>query len=391
MSTVDVNAYSLINQLSELQDLRQPWKVDHQLSDILLLTICAMIGGAKGWTEIADFGRMREDWLKEIGDFSEGIPSHDTIERVVSVVNAKHFHTIFSEWMQGCYKATDGAVVAIDGKAVRGSGDRKNRLDPIHMVSAFCSANGVVLAQVKTDAKSNEITAIPELLDLLSIKGCLVSLDAMGCQRDIAAKIREKEADYLLAVKGNQPRLHEAFKKHFPMQKILTGGFENTFETIEKNRGRHEHRVHIVSDIFDEFVNRSFDWKDMKTLGAVVAFRQVGVTPQKIEDVSIRYYISSADLTAEKLATSVRSHWSIENSLHYVLDVAMQEDACQIRRGDGAEILSGFRHTVQNLLKNETSFKAGIQRKMKCAAMNTDYMEKILDGAALLTSEAEQA
>lgn len=287
--------------------------------------------------------------------------------------------------------ATDGAVVAIDGKTVQGSGDRKNKLDPIHMVSAFCTANSVVLAQVKTDSKSNEITAIPELLELLSIKGCLVSIDAMGCQREIAKKIVDKEADYLLAVKGNQPKLHEAFQKHFPMSKVLTGGFDKTFETIEKNRGRLEHRIHVVSDIFDEFVNFSFDWQGMLSLGAVVAFRQVGDAPQNIEDVSIRYYISSAELTAEKLATSVRSHWAIENNLHYVLDVSMAENACQIRFGDAAEILSGFRYIALNLLKNETTFKGGIQRKMRCTMMSIDYLDLVLAGSALPTSEEDKA
>ena len=258
-------------------------------------------------------------------------------------------------------------------------------------VSAFCTANSVVLAQTKTDCKSNEITAIPELLELLSIKGCLVSIDAMGCQREIAKKIIAQEADYLLAVKGNQPKLHDALQKHFPVSKILAGHFDSVYETIEKNRGRNEHRIHVVSGIFDEFVNFSFDWEGMSSLGAVIAFRQVGDTPQNIEDVSIRYYISSAELTAEKLATSVRSHWAIENNLHYVLDVSMGEDACQIRRGNTAEILSGFRHISLNLLKNEKTFKGGIQRKIKRAMMSTDYLELVLSGSPLSVSEAEKA
>ncbi|MTI11627.1 ISAs1 family transposase, partial [Sansalvadorimonas verongulae] len=217
------------------------------------------------------------------------------------------------------------------------------------------------------------------------------TIDAMGCQRDIAKKITDKKADYILAVKGNQPKLHEAFEKHFPMSKILAGDFDSVYKTEEKNRGRQELRVHVVSDIFDEFVNFSFDWAGMRTLGAVIAFRQVGDTPQKIEDVSIRYYISSAELTAKKLATSVRSHWAIENSLHYVLDVAMDEDDCQIRRGDAAEILSGFRHIALNLLKNEKTFDGGIERKMKCAMMSTDYLEQILDGSPLQTPKSEKA
>ncbi len=382
-----MTALGLIEHLSKLQDFRQQWKVEHQMADIMLLVICAMIGGARGWKEIEDFGHLRKDWLKQMGDFSSGMPSHDTIERVVSLVNTKQFHDQFATWMQSCHEATDGAVVAIDGKKVRGSGDSKNQLDPIHMVSAFCTENSVVLAQVKTESKSNEITAIPELLKLLCIKGCLVTIDAMGCQRDIARKIVEQDANYLLAVKGNQPKLHEAFKTHFTASKILSDHFDSAYETIEKNRGRIERRIHVVSDIFDEFVNFSFDWKGLRTLGAVIAFRQVGDTPQNIEDVSIRFYISSAELTAKKLATSVRSHWAIENTLHYVLDVAMSEDACQIRRGDSAEILSGFRHIALNLLKNEKTFKGGIQRKMRRAMMSTEYSDLVLKGSPLLTSE----
>ncbi len=386
MSLFEVNATSLIEHLSILTDLRQPWKIDHKLTDILLLMICAVIGGAESWEEIEDFGNAREDWLKTLGSFDEGIPSHDTIARVVSTVSPKVFQKCFANWMQDCHAATRGAVVAIDGKVARSSYDKSRDRDPIHMVSAFCTANNVVLGQVKTDTKSNEITAIPELLKLLEIKGCIVTIDAMGCQRAIAEQIVDKEADYLLAVKGNQPKLHAAFQDHFSMGSILGGSFDSSYETKEKNRGRQEHRIHVVSDIFDEFVNFSFDWKGMKTLGAVIAFRQVGETLQNLEDVSVRYYISSAELTAEQLAVSVRSHWAIENSLHYVLDVAMGEDACRIRRDDSAEVLAGFRHIALNLLKNEKTFKGGIKRKMKKAALSTHYMNTILAGVPLLSN-----
>ncbi|MCL6272291.1 ISAs1 family transposase, partial [Sansalvadorimonas sp. 2012CJ34-2] len=301
----------------------------------------------------------------------------------------KQFEKCFSDWMKACHTATDGAVVvAIDGKTLRRSYDTAQSRDPIHMVSAFCTENSVVLGQVKTDEKSNEITAIPDLLGLLEIKGCLVTIDAMGCQRAIAEKIVDDEADYLLAVKGNQPKLHAAFEKHFPLHKILSGAFEETYETKDKGHGRSEHRIHVVSGTFDEFVNLSFDWKGLQKLGAVVAFRQVGDTPQNIENVSIRYYISSAELTAESLANSVRSHWAVENKLHYVLDVAMNEDQCRIRRDNGAETLARFRHVALNLLKNEKTAKGGIRRKMKRAAMSTEYMDLVLAGAPLVEHDA---
>ena len=256
-----MNPFGLIEHFSNVQDFRQPWKVEHKLTDIFLLVVCAMIASARGWAEIEDFGKPRETWLKTMGDFTFGIPSHDTIERVVSLVNPKQFHKHFSAWMQSCHEATEGAVVTIDGKAVRGSGDKKNELDPHPYSECVCTANSVVLVQTKTDCKSNDITAIAELLELLSIKGCLVTIDAMGCQREIVEKIVAKEAGYFLSVKGNHLKLHKAFQQHFPMSKILTGGFEKTYETIEKNRGRKEHCIHVVSDIFDEFVNFSFDWK----------------------------------------------------------------------------------------------------------------------------------
>ncbi len=222
-----MNAFSLINHLSILKDYRQSWKIDHKLTDILLLMICAVISGSESWEDIEDFGNVREDWLTTLGDFENGIPSQDTIARVVSAVNPKHFHKCFSDWMKDCHEAKDQTVIAIDGKTLRSSYDKSRDRDPLHMVSAFCTENGVVLAQTKTEAKSNEITAIPELIKLLDIKKSLVTIDAMGCQRAIAKQIVEKEGDYLLAVKGNQPKLHNAFEEHFPISKILPGSYES--------------------------------------------------------------------------------------------------------------------------------------------------------------------
>ncbi len=215
-----MNAFNLMENLSIIYDPRQSGKVEHKLSDILLLTICAVIAGAEGWEEIENFGLERLDWLKQYGEFNNGIPSHDTIAQVISIIDPKQFQHSFIEWMKACHKITDGEVFAIDGKCARGSYHKGKNKGAIHMASAFSAANEVVLGQIETDDKSNEITAISELLNLLELKGCLVTLDAMGCQRDIAQKIVDKGADYLLAVKGNQGKLHEAFKNHFSMEKI---------------------------------------------------------------------------------------------------------------------------------------------------------------------------
>ena len=253
--------------------------------------------------------------------------------------------------------------IAIDGKTVRSSYDKSRRRGPIHMVSAFAAANGVVLGQVKTDEKSNEITAIPELLELLEIKGCLITIDAMGCQRAIAKKIVKKEVDYLLAVKGNQGKLHEAFQHHFNVMKVQNWSGDS-YQTVERKHCRHKTRFYIVSDLFDEFVNLSFDWPGMKTLGVALAVREVEGRELTLEDITLRYYISSLELTAEKLAAATREHWFIENKLHWKLDVAMGEDACRVRRGEAAEVLAGFRHIAINLL-NEVSFDGGLKRKQK--------------------------
>ena len=374
-----MNAFSLIEQLGALRDPRQEGKVIHKLSDILLLVICAVIAGCKGWEQIADFGEDRLDWLKQYGEFENGTPSDDTIARAVSVVNPKKFQECFIEWIKACHEATNGEVVAIDGKTVRSSYDKSKRKGPIHMVSAFATANGVVLGQIKTEEKSNEITAIPDLLELLEIKGCLVTIDAMGCQREIAKKIKEKKADYLLAVKGNQGRLHAAFEEHFTVAKIQSWKGD-TYQTIEKAHGRNETRFYLVSDLFDEFVNYSFDWTGMKTLGVALAIREVEGRELALEDITVRYYISSAELSAKRLAHAIRSHWHIENKLHWKLDVAMKEDDCRIRRGDGAEILAGFRHIAINLLNNQKSFSGGLERKQMKAQRSTSYLAAVLAG-----------
>lgn len=372
-----MNAMTLFEHFSIIKDPRQIWKVNHTLSDILLVTVCGVIAGCEGWEEIEDFGIDHLDWLKKYGDFHHGIPVHDTIARVISQINPKQFQRCFIDWMASCHDKTAGEIIAIDGKTVRGSYDKSARRGAIHMVSAFSAANEVSLGQVKTEEKSNEITAIPELLKLLEIKGCLVTLDAMGCQREIAQAIVEREADYLLAVKGNQKRLKAAFEKRFCLE-MLNQFDGDTFSEQEKSHGRLETRLHLVSAITEDFDELRDDWVGLKTIGAAVCYRQIEGNP--VKEPYIRYYISSAVLTAKKFADAIRSHWSIENKLHWKLDVAMKEDNSRIRRGKAAEILSGVRHVALNLLNAEKSFKAGIKRKQKKAARNSSYLTLVLAG-----------
>ena len=355
---------------SSIKDPRQSAKVSYPLFDIIFLTVTAVIAGCEGWEEIEDFGEARLDWFKTFGYFDNGIPVHDTIARLISRISGDQFQSCFSKWMQDVSKCNND-IVAIDGKTLRGSYNRDDRLSTIHMVSAFATGNGVVMGQYKTNEKSNEITAIPELLSLLELNGCLVTLDAMGCQTDIAQAIVDKDADYVLAVKGNQGNLHQAIQKAFS-QRLATTEHDNV--TIEKHHGRIECREYHVLDA-SELDGDFTRWPKLTTIGVAMSYRQVKGKQASLE---YRYYISSATLGITRFSESVRRHWDVENKLHWVLDVTMNEDACQIYRGHAAENLACIRHTALNMLRKETTKKVSIARKRRLAAMTTDYLEKVL-------------
>ncbi len=318
------------------------------------MTIFAVISGAESWEDIEDFGETHLDFLKQYGDFENGIPVHDTIARVVSCISPAKFHECFINWMRDCHSSNDKDVIAIDGKTLRHSYDKSRRRGAIHVISAFSTMHSLVIGQIKTDKKSNEITAIPELLNMLDIKGKIITTDAMGCQKDIAEKIQKQGGDYLFAVKGNQGRLNKAFEEKFPL-KELNNPEHDSYAMSEKSHGREEIRLHIVCDVPDEL----------------------------IDFTTVRYYISSADLTAEKFATAIRNHWHVENKLHWRLDVVMNEDDCKIRRGNAAELFSGIRHIAINILTNDKVFKAGLRRKMRKAAMDRNYLASVLAGSGL--------
>ena len=356
---------------STIEDPRQSAKISYPLFDVLFLTICAVITGCEGWEEIEDFGVSRSEWLKEKGLFKDGLPVHDTIARIVSCIEPCQLQRCFVSWMRSVSKTLDGEVIAIDGKTLRGSYNRDDRKSTIHMVSAFATANGGVMGQVKTAVKSNEITAIPELLELLDLKGCLVTIDAMGCQKEIAQAIVDKDADYLLALKASQNNLHLAVCEAL---KEATSLLSQENAVIEKGHGRFEIREYHVMNAAP--VSCQFpDWPELKTVGVAISYR---ATKGGKESIQCRYTISSADLSSEKFTNAVRSHWGIENKLHWVLDTAMNEDGCQIYRGNAAENLACTRHIGLNMLRAEKTKKASVPRKQRFAAMETGYLDKVL-------------
>lgn len=356
---------ALTKHIETIDDPRQAKKITYPLFDVLFLTVVAVIGGSEGWEEIEDFGHCHLELLRKYGDFSQGIPVHDTIARLISRIAPEQLQQAFIDWMKETEKQTKGEVMAVDGKTLRRSYHREDRQSAIHMVNAFSVANGVVMGQIKTDDKSNEMTAIPELLNLLDIEGVLVSIDAMGTQADIAHTIVDKGADCLLAVKSNQKRLYQTVKAAFDNTEAGIG-------MIEQQKGRVEYREALAIDasslIFDE------KWPTIKTVGKIISYRLY----QGKEQLQSRYYISSAVLTAQELAAAVRSHWAVENQLHWVLDVSLKEDECQIYRGHGAENLARLRQATINILKKEPS-KLSIRRKRRRASMDSAYLDKIIN------------
>ena len=358
-----------------IEDPRLDRQKKHTLIDIIAIAVCATIAGADGWAPIALYARSKEAWLRTFLELPNGIPSHDTFGRVFCLLDPQAFQDAFRQWV-GLIQGKIEGVVAIDGKTARGSHDRANGKQAIHLVSAWAVANGVSLGQVKVDDKSNEITAIPELLSLLEIKGCLVTIDAMGCQRDIAQKIVDAGGDYLLAVKGNQETLAEDVEQEF--KHAQADGFAHMDhlyrETIEKGHGRIEKRQYwYTHDV--EGLGTLERWPKLAGMVMCRATR----TDQGQTTVEDRYFITSAahDDVA-KIADAVRAHWQIENGLHWVLDVAFGEDQSRIRSGYAAENIAAIRKIANNALKQCTSRKGGVKTKRLQAGWDDRFMEEIL-------------
>ena len=328
----------------------------HLLSDIIILSILAVLCGAESWDSIEAFGKTKIDFLKHLLKLPHGIPSHDTINRVFSHIRPELFEKMFVQWVDGLKnELIKKEVISIDGKCIRGSKDTFHRQGPIHMVSAWACANQLVLGQLKVDEKSNEITAIPILLDLLDIKGSIVTIDAIGTQTDIAERIIKNNADYILSVKGNQKELLEQIRGRFHNQNL-----DSTTQTIEKGHGRIEsRRCDVITDL--TFVDNSVFWSNLKSIIRIIATRDNGNKTTN----EVRYYISSLIDTAANFNKHIRAHWGVENNLHWSLDMIFNEDRQRKRTKNAANNFSFIRKIALNLLKKDNSKGSLVTKRLK--------------------------
>jgi predicted transposase YbfD/YdcC len=358
----------------DLPDPRVARTRKHPLINIVFIAVCGVLSGANGFAGIHEFALDRRSWLARYWDLSNGIPSEDTIGRVLARLDPGAFGNCLLSWIQAVQEVTSDRVVAIDGKTLRGSADCERGRAAIHMVSAWATANKLSLGQVVVGEKTNEITAIPELLQLLDIAGALVTIDAMGCQKAIADQIREREADYVLAVKENPPTLHEQVEGAIAEALEEDADAIEEDQTVEAGHGRQETRTYAIMPK-PASVDPEGQWRDLSAVGIATAER---VNAQGRESVEIRYYILSRLLSAQEFAAAVRGHWGIENNLHWQLDVSFREDECRVCRDHAPANLSVIRRFALGLLKRETSCRKGIEiKRLKCAG-NDEYREKVL-------------
>jgi len=361
---------SIIHHFSTLTDPRRERCKKYQLGELLFITLCASICGADNWVAIERFAKAKEAWFTKQLNLKYGIPSHDTLGDVFAAIDTEQFSECFSNWVADLSDLAEEEVIALDGKCLRRSMDRASNKSAIYMVSAWSQKNSLVLGQVKVDDKSNEITALPKLLTRLDIAGAVVTIDAMGCQKKIATQIIEQKGDYVLSLKGNHSLLHKAVAGYFES----ISAPDAAIQKIDGGHGRIETRTLHVSGEIDWLENKS-SWTGLKSIIAVTAKREIG---EKITQET-RYFISSLDYgDPEKLERVVRAHWSIENNLHWVLDVAFDEDSNRARKGYSAANLAVTRHIALNLIKNEETAKVGVKTKRLMAGWDNQYLLKII-------------
>lgn len=367
----------IADHFAELTDPRRR-EVVYPLINVVVIAVCAVICGADDFVAIARFGTTKREWLARFLDLESGIPSHDRFNAIVAAIKPAEFEKCLLSWITALHEITAGQVIAIDGKTLRRSFDTASGKAAIHMVSAWATANQISLGQVVVDAKSNEITAIPKLLELLELSGAMVTIDAMGCQTEIAGQIVAAGADYCLAVKDNQPTLHQGIIDFF--ERHAEDDFADVrmrcHVTDEKGHGRQETRYYLICPIPEDLPDRS-RWTGLKAIG--VAVNETLRDGKRVGEN--RYYILSKFVAARRFADAVRGHWGIENRLHWQLDVTFQEDQSRIRQGHADANFSILRRTALSLLKNETTLKVGIKNKRLTAGWDQRYLEKVLTGS----------
>jgi len=369
---------SIWTYFADLEDPRSEQNRDHPLVNVIMIAILGVICGADGWVDIERYGKAKQEWLATFLDLEHGIPSHDTFGRVFRWLDEAAFQACFINWTASLCEQTHGQLVALDGKKLRRSQDRRKDRDSIWMVSAWASANRIVLGQKKVDDKSNEITAIPALLAQLDITGCVVTLDALNTQTAIARQIIEAKADYILAVKKNQGTLYQDLE-------MLFDGFASEnyrqvlYQTAQRENTGHDRQefrqIWVVSEPdYRQYLRRGEQWPQLTSLIKLVTVRN---TPQKTE-MTTRYFISSWQASAHAFLAAIRDHWQIENGLHWVLDIAFREDESRIRKDHAPQNMALLRHLALNLLKQEPSVKVGIAAKRKMAGWDNDYLLKVV-------------
>lgn len=369
---------TIATHFGDLVDKRDNQGKRHLLLDVITIAICTIIAGGEGWTDMELFGQTKEAWFRSFLELPHGIPSDDTFRRVFERIDPEKFQKCFMNWVKVIQQLTSGQVIAVDGKTVKGT--RRSGQKAIHIVSAWASENKVVLGQLKTDEKSNEITAIPQLLDLLSISGCIVTIDAMGCQTEIAHKVIDEEGDYLLAVKKNQGHLYEDIEWLFKLAtdtNYAEEGFDQD-KTVDKGHGRLEvRRCWVITDAeWLAYIRDRNRWPQLYGVVKVTALR----SRDKRRKPEVRYYITSCAASAERLLAATRAHWGIENKVHWVLDVIFNEDGTRIRDVNSSQNLVVLRHMALNLLRQDKSNKLSLRAKRLKASWDEAYLRKIFVG-----------
>lgn len=366
---------TLLDHFTSLTDPRIDRTKEHKLIDILTIAICGMISGADNWVAMEQYGNAKQEWLKQFLELPNGIPSHDTISRVFAKLDPKEFEQCFRDWVKSISELIPGEIISIDGKTVKHSGSKSKGKKAIHIVNAWATEQKLVLGQLKVKNKSNEITAIPELIKVLELSGCLVTIDAMGTQTKIAQLIQDRGADYCLALKENQPNLFQEVVHLFERAEgIDWSEVEHDFHrTINKGHGRTEIRRHWTMPVTELFFDEE-KWTGLQSIGLIESVRKIDgeTTTNK------RYYLNSFSSDASLLARAVRSHWGVENNVHWVLDVAFKEDDCPVHSDHAPENLSQLRKMSLNLLSREKTAKVGVANKRLKAAWDDRYLAKVL-------------